>query len=454
MYDVFSLEITDFQDIKNLHSLRDKNNTYDISLLQDKGLKIDLENITDIPQGRFVIEYKVQEEVVPFECLFHYKTSDKLYVVFNGSLTTEYPEFKRWSWYNVFNGSMLNIADPMLKNYKNLELGWYYGDKEHNYRQYLVEIIKKISKFYNISNNNIIMYASSGGGSVALDCAAEIKGSTAIVINPQINLYNYKRQSINFQKITGIDLQQNDERNDILYKILENKQSYYLFVENISSKDDFIQIEPLFKKLNMPIKYGITRHENIGIWCYDIMGANPHNIQENRILYEFIDFLANSLQTQENWSCYEKQFLWLSELWRDSYLRQENISRAEQVLDITENHFMFEKSFKEIEILPKTDKFNAYLFDLKLRKLTKYKIIIANSKLLQGSSSGFCLSVKNKILNKPLIFRKFKYGELCEFKFLVRSRADELELKLYPSDIGKSEEVSAIFENITIYYSC
>ena len=39
--------------------------------------------------------------------------------------------FSRWSYYKFLNGSMLNIADPMLELYPELKLGWYVNFHEN-----------------------------------------------------------------------------------------------------------------------------------------------------------------------------------------------------------------------------------------------------------------------------------------------------------------------------------
>ena len=40
--------------------------------------------------------------------------------------------------------NVIYIADPMLEEYKDLSLGWYYGTKEVSYLECISDIIKKI----------------------------------------------------------------------------------------------------------------------------------------------------------------------------------------------------------------------------------------------------------------------------------------------------------------------
>lgn len=75
----------------------------DREYLKDKNIFIDISNITaDLPNGRFYTIYNN----IRFEMLFNYKKGLPLIVVLNGSKTSMYPEFKRWSWYTFFQGSI------------------------------------------------------------------------------------------------------------------------------------------------------------------------------------------------------------------------------------------------------------------------------------------------------------------------------------------------------------
>ena len=114
----------------------------DREYLKDKNIFIDISNITaDLPNGRFYTIYNN----IRFEMLFNYKKGLPLIVVLNGSKTSMYPEFKRWSWYTFFQGSMLNIADHMYDLYKDLNLGWYFGNDKVDIRRVIVDMILQIT---------------------------------------------------------------------------------------------------------------------------------------------------------------------------------------------------------------------------------------------------------------------------------------------------------------------
>lgn len=301
----------------------------DKSYLEDRGIFIDLENITMLPNGRF----RTKLHGVEFDCLFHLKKGKPLYVIFSGSKTSAPPVFKRWSWYNIFGGSVLNIADPSYALNEKLYLGWYYGTETQNYREFIAEIVCKIASFLNVRNEDIYFYASSGGGPAAIQCASIIEGSTAMAINPQIflELYHY---APTFRQLTGIDLAKEDpwHRQDVSYFLLNSPKSNFILIENLQSEDDTVQFYALEKKLGASFKYGITRLNNLGIWLYDANTQNSptHNAQEDQTLYFAIDYLAKSMKTCTDWEHLEELYLIISELWRTQWQLRDSIAEQQK----------------------------------------------------------------------------------------------------------------------------
>ena len=301
----------------------------DKSYLEDRGIFIDLENITMLPNGRF----RTKLHGVEFDCLFHLKKGKPLYVIFSGSKTSAPPVFKRWSWYNIFGGSVLNIADPSYALNEKLYLGWYYGTETQNYREFIAEIVCKIASFLNVRNEDIYFYASSGGGPAAIQCASIIEGSTAMAINPQIflELYHY---APTFRQLTGIDLAKEDpwHRQDVSYYLLNSPKSNFILIENLQSEDDTVQYYALEKKLGASFKYGITRLNNLGIWLYDANTQNSptHNAQEDQTLYFAIDYLAKSMKTCTDWEHLEELYLIISELWRTQWQLRDSVAEQQK----------------------------------------------------------------------------------------------------------------------------
>lgn len=82
MKDIFFEEYESFKETvdekRKVMSLADK------SLLADEDIYLDINKAKNIPNGRLNIVY----EKILFECVFHYKAGEKLYVILNGALKT------------------------------------------------------------------------------------------------------------------------------------------------------------------------------------------------------------------------------------------------------------------------------------------------------------------------------------------------------------------------------
>ena len=317
-----SITINDKGSIDKLNTLR-QSLLYqsDKNILEDKNINLDIDTLNNVPEGRF----SVNVHGIRFECLFHSKKAKSLYVILNGSKTATPPEFKRWSWYSVFEGDMLNIADPSYVYNEKLGLGWYYGTQEINYRELTALLIRKIAAI--IGAQNIILYSSSGGAAAAIHIGGLIENSTVIAINPQIflNLYHY---APHFKKVTGINLDTEDKwhRENGAYYILNSPKTKFLLVQNISNPDDFIQVQALERIMNKELKYGLNRFGNVGVWLYDIASKVPHNAQEDQIIYFAIDMLAKSLDREEDWNNLNSLYLIISEMWRKRLLTVETLN--------------------------------------------------------------------------------------------------------------------------------
>lgn len=114
----------------------------------------------------------------------------------DGSLVKP-PYFHRWSWYDDFDENFLVYSDPSHYFSDKIHLGWYVGDKDTWYLEVISNIIKKIAKNRNVTNNNILFYGSSGGGFAAIGLGALIKDSNILVNNAQFFVMNYQAWGVN-----------------------------------------------------------------------------------------------------------------------------------------------------------------------------------------------------------------------------------------------------------------
>lgn len=288
---------------------------YDKSLLSETGTILNFEDFGNAPDGRFTIPYKN----VDFDCFFkRNKDSDRLYVLFSGARTPKDPNplFKRVSYYNFIDGSMLNIDDPMCKIFPQLRLGWYYGTKHESYCDYISELVEEFAKRNGIQNKNIIFFSSSGGGPAALYCACKTKGSMSVTINPQIklSLYDYSKT---FQDITSINLNDEDEfdRNNLPYLISQAADSRFLIIQNIESPVDMLQLDHFCSVIGADYHYGLTQLKpNILSWTFQAKADVPHNTQEYPAMILAIEYLMENFEKAAD---LEYLYLLMNEMWYD-----------------------------------------------------------------------------------------------------------------------------------------
>lgn len=289
---------------------------YDVNLLADTNIKINVEDFKDAPDGRFAIQYMN----IDFDCLFKRNhESNRLYVILNGSRQADSPPvFKRWSYYKYMNGSMLNIDDPMCKLHRELLLGWYYGTETESYCDYIVEIVQEFAKQNGFKD--VVFFASSGGGYAALYCACKMRESMAVVINPQINLSLWHWYSQTFEDITGLNLTKEDKfgRNNLCELIANANHSKFLLIENCESDVDMVQLDDLLSKLNpeAEVHYGISElKKNIICWIYQAKhekAGGAHIAQEYPAIFWGIEYLIDHFN---NTMCLHDFVLLLNESW-------------------------------------------------------------------------------------------------------------------------------------------
>ena len=107
---------------------------YSLNLVDNKKLIYVLTN-------RQLMKQASDKSILSEESLVKYNDLDDVRRIFEeqgnesrGSDIASYaplPRFGRWSWGKLFHGTTLNIEDPMLYKYPNLNLGWYYGEKKN-----------------------------------------------------------------------------------------------------------------------------------------------------------------------------------------------------------------------------------------------------------------------------------------------------------------------------------
>ncbi len=135
-----------------------------------------------------------------FDCLLLRKRPPRLFVLLSGAHDVErypLPQFDRWSWSERYPGSVLCISDPTLYLApKKLRIGWYVGNREHDWMEAMASLVKMLAGRLGISINDVICYGSSAGGFASLMLATRLGCATAVAINPQTDIFQYSKRFV------------------------------------------------------------------------------------------------------------------------------------------------------------------------------------------------------------------------------------------------------------------
>ncbi|WP_410255764.1 glycosyl transferase family 2 [Bacillus cereus] len=135
-----------------------------------------------------------------YEFFIHLKSSTPNLLIFGSgaynSQKLKPPIFHRYSWTKYFDDSMIFYNDPTLY-LGPINLGWGFGTTNEFYLQNIATILQIIMKRIEIDSNKVLFYGTSGGGFMSLVLAGFVKGSTALVNNPQTIIPNYYQSHVN-----------------------------------------------------------------------------------------------------------------------------------------------------------------------------------------------------------------------------------------------------------------
>lgn len=159
-------------------------------------MNIDIENIEKVSDVvKVKSAFRFMDNGHPIEGVFKgVSESNHLVIFLQGAVDRskrELPIFHRWSWAKDIPSNVLILSDPLLYRNDKLRIGWYVGAHNFDYIQKFSYFIKLLLKEIGIKKERVIFFSSSAGGYAAMAMATNIRGSLAVVNNPQTNVLNY-----------------------------------------------------------------------------------------------------------------------------------------------------------------------------------------------------------------------------------------------------------------------
>jgi len=262
--------------------------------------------------------YTIKSKSIDIETLIQNieSVSGNIFILLSGARdpsTQPIPKFDRWKWKDKFPGITVNISDPSLySNDKKLRIGWYIGSKTVDYTKEICEVVLRIAQHFNIKREKIFFYGSSAGGFAAIRMSSIIDGSTAIAINPQIDIRKYIQSQYNaflkhsFQSthehITNEDLL----RFDATIELKKTQNTKIIYAQNILDHSHF-QDQYTYFCNEMEIEHlgGFNPTQRFKTILFS--SANGHGAEPNSLFPQLIDDaikLANS-ETHETYNSFK-----------------------------------------------------------------------------------------------------------------------------------------------------
>lgn len=443
---------------KDVDELNRKRNDIDKSLVtSDQVYELNIENIVELPDGRI----RILINGTKFECMFKKGKNDKLWVFPSAARTrangrANIPLFERWSYYNILQDSILCVSDPMYYDYPELNCGWFWGNDEHNYREYLAQIVSKIVEYLEINKDNVIFMGVSAGGTTSIHTAAIFGHGTAISINGQLNFETEKRthRLSDFKQCTSIDPTKSDKfgRNKIYEAVKEARGVKFIIATNSCSYADITdQLMYFCEKNGHNPKLGLTVADNIVYWLYEVHCKNAHNAFDDKNIIFTLEYLINI--NKDNVNDYNQLYMLFSSFWNAKYINSEKIIPVEPSFEVVpniENDFKFEKTkeYKNIVIEKADNKYNR--FSLKDFESGKVYLIKFNASV-EENSSLYTLGLFDSI-RKNFIF-KYGFSNDKDYTVAFYCNNPNLELCVYSGLYSQADNKKLIVNSIRVYQS-
>src|SRR5699024_5179230 len=209
--------------------------------------------------------------------------------------------YMRSSWTVDIDASTIFIDDPTLHG-TNLRLGWGQGSSDTFHLEEIADILENLLDKMDVQAEDTYFFGSSAGGFMSLYYSVLIKGSTAVVNNPQTKVLNYLAPHVKnmLKKSYGFeDKEYLDNSLLIRLDIAEAIRHYGHFPDKIYYFQNQSCEEDIEKQLNpfvdMIKAYGIeAKGLNIISYFYEQLRHNPIRKTEtidiiNKILNNELD---------------------------------------------------------------------------------------------------------------------------------------------------------------------
>lgn len=440
---------------KEIKEFRDKWYGHDKEILARKRQYGSLEELeVELESSQFAIDL----EGYHYECLFKEQAGEYLYVIYNGARYTDLPEFPRWGYHNLFNGSMICLEDPMYYKYPDMICGSFYGDREKSGIVISLGIIKAVCRKLGISEDKVIFFSSSQGGYSGTYASTLMPNTLSIALNPRLFIQDTPHTK-NFTDVCGIDLNAPDQfhRNDIIHCI-KNSCSVHVMLFNIQCEHDWTHHGQRFcQDFGIDPCYGFTTKDNCLFWIYDCAGApNPHTSFETKSIFMFVDKVAKAFYAGQVTDEMRKSALTINECWHDIFeLRKTNLDLKKlqtppDFIYLPRNYLAFGMKIdylQNISIAKRNVTHNFYRYNI-LSKNSKFTIRISG---IKGNMKKFTAGVFDFKNNRKLHYEDYVVSKGAVLSFAVGENIEGLAICVYAGIAGKTQGQELFIERFEVW---
>lgn len=215
--------------------------------------KLEVINFEDLNEYEFpqdeLFEFCINKNLETFYFKLKYnKNNTNLLILSNGAINKKKrkpPVYMRSNWADDFEANCLFIDDKTVHDI-SINIGWGFGRENRFYIEDYSEIVIELCKKFNFKSEAVFYYGSSAGGFMSTMLAILHKGSTAIVNNPQMFVFQYDERAVNsfYSKVLP-NFKKTDIKRKYLYRLstislmrIKKNIPRLFYIQNRAATDD------------------------------------------------------------------------------------------------------------------------------------------------------------------------------------------------------------------------
>lgn len=192
------------------------------------------------------------------------------------------PYFQRMKWFSSLEGVGISLSDPSLMLEDDIQVGWFLGNDKIDYLYETAMYIGDLMEHMGINRKETLFFGSSAGGFSSLGFATYLRGSRALVVNPQTDLFRFHnipelgkiiRTGFSSQNTTQLNLQYPWRFS--MFSLFKKEKYTPICLIIINNADDWHVSEHVAPLLACLSGYELSNELNVKFFYDKELGHNP-----------------------------------------------------------------------------------------------------------------------------------------------------------------------------------